>query len=166
VPKQPTKELVFCNAKRGLYAAIGMERSKNMVTDFTNIIRLSKPERKENPETMDGLAVTPRTSSSSTKRKKEAVKEDVKVVKKQRVDSGKAKGAGHPSAAIVSPPTESDSSVRLTRPERKEDPETMDGLAVTPRTSSSSTKRKKEAVKEDVKIVKKRRVDIGKAKGA
>ncbi|KAF4753247.1 hypothetical protein FOZ62_012167, partial [Perkinsus olseni] len=166
VPKQPTKELVFCNAKRGLYAAIGMERSKNMVTDFTNIIRLSKPERKENPETMDGLAVTPRTSSSSTKRKKEAVKEDVKVVKKQRVDSGKAKGAGHPSADIDSPPTESDSSVRLTRPERKEDPETMDGLAVTPRTSSSSTKRKKEAVKEDVKIVKKRRVDIGKAKGA
>ncbi|KAF4732288.1 hypothetical protein FOZ63_025385 [Perkinsus olseni] len=166
VPKQPTKELVFCNAFRGLYAVIGMERSKNMVTDFTNIIRLSKPERKETPDKMDGLAVTPRTSSSSTKRKKEAVKEDVKVVKKQRVDSGKAKGAGHSSAAIVSPPTESDNSVRLTGPGRKENPGEMDALVVTPRTSSSSSKRKKEAVEEDVKVVKKQRVDSGKAKGA
>ncbi|KAF4647616.1 hypothetical protein FOZ61_003932, partial [Perkinsus olseni] len=82
-PMQPTKELVFCNAKRGLYAVIGMKRNKNMVTDLTNIIRLSKPERKEIPDKMDGLAITPRTSSSSKKRKKEGVKEDVKVVKKQ-----------------------------------------------------------------------------------
>ncbi|KAF4648417.1 hypothetical protein FOL46_002904, partial [Perkinsus olseni] len=165
-PMQPTKELVFCNAKRGLYAVIGMKRNKNMVTDLTNIIRLSKPERKEIPDKMDGLAITPRTSSSSKKRKKEGVKEDVKVVKKQRMDSSKAKGAGHSRAAVVSPPTESDSSVRLTRPERKENSDKMDALAITPRTSSSSKKRKEKAVKEDVKIVKKQRVELGKAKGA